>query len=99
MLRQALEAESSPSKMRLLEQYAGHLRQQLIEAINHPQHREKPLSGLKIVVDAGNGSGGFFASQVCVQGLGPLHVAFGPAEQTTVLSDLCVCWHSRVGSI
>ncbi len=56
--------DSTPSKMPLLEQYAGHLRQQLIEAIDHPQNRGKPLSGLKIVVDAGNGSGGFFASQV-----------------------------------
>jgi hypothetical protein len=66
VLKQALESESAPSKLNLLEQYAGHLRQQLVEAIDHPQHREEPLSGLKIVVDAGNGSGGFFASQVCV---------------------------------
>lgn len=66
VLQQALEAKSAPSKFKLLDQYAGHLRQQLVGAIDHPQHREKPLSGLKIVVDAGNGSGGFFASQVCL---------------------------------
>jgi len=64
VLQQALAIQSTPSKWPLLEKYAGHLRQQLIEAIDHPQHREKPLTGLKIAVDAGNGSGGFFASQV-----------------------------------
>lgn len=64
VLQQALAVQSSPSKWPLLEKYAGHLRQQLVDAINHPQHREKPLMGLKIAVDAGNGSGGFFASQV-----------------------------------
>lgn len=64
MLQQALAANSSPSEWQLLDQYAGHLRQQLIEAIDHPQHKEQPLTGLKITVDAGNGSGGFFASKV-----------------------------------
>jgi phosphomannomutase len=64
VLQQALAAESSPSTWQLLDKYAGHLRQQLIEAINHPQHKDKPLTGLKITVDAGNGSGGFFASKV-----------------------------------
>ncbi len=32
--------------------------------VNHPQHFETPLEGLKIVVDAGNGSGGFYAQRV-----------------------------------
>jgi phosphomannomutase len=69
VLQQALTSHSSPSSWQLLQQYGGHLRQQLVEAINHPQHREQPLKGLKIVVDAGNGSGGFFASQVGGAGL------------------------------
>lgn len=63
-MQQALAAQVSPSTWQLLDAYAGHLRQQLIEAINHPQHKEKPLTGLKITVDAGNGSGGFFAAKV-----------------------------------
>ncbi len=57
---------SKTKKAPLLETYAGHLRSVIIEAVDHPSHRERPLEGLKIVVDAGNGSGGFFAEQVCV---------------------------------
>lgn len=75
VIQQALLAQSAPTEQQLLSQYAGHLRQQLIEAINHPQHRDKPLTGLHIAVDAGNGSGGFFASQVglvCGDALMPL---------------------------
>lgn len=72
VIQQALAAQSKPTQQQLLQQYAGHLRQQLIEAINHPQHRVKPLTGLHIAVDAGNGSGGFFASQVCMWGTGSL---------------------------
>ncbi len=34
------------------------------EAVNHPEHYEQPLQGLKIIVDAGNGAGGFYASKV-----------------------------------
>lgn len=64
VMQQALAAQPSPSTWQLLDTYAGHLRQQLIEAIDHPQHKEKPLTGLKITVDAGNGSGGFFAAKV-----------------------------------
>ncbi|PHV62951.1 phosphomannomutase/phosphoglucomutase [Cyanobacterium aponinum UTEX 3221] len=32
--------------------------------VNHPQHFEQPLKGLKIIVDAGNGAGGFYAEKV-----------------------------------
>ncbi len=34
------------------------------EAVNHPEHYEQPLQGLKIIVDAGNGAGGFYAGKV-----------------------------------
>jgi phosphomannomutase len=34
------------------------------QAVNHPQHFEQPLQGLKIIVDAGNGAGGFYAQKV-----------------------------------
>jgi len=33
-------------------------------AVNHPDHFEQPLTGLKIVVDAGNGAGGFYVDKV-----------------------------------
>lgn len=42
--------------------------QQLVEAIrqgvNHPNHFEQPLQGFTILVDAGNGAGGFYADRV-----------------------------------
>lgn len=48
----------------LMDDYAAHLRAIITKALNS----DKPLEGLKITVDAGNGSGGFFATRV----LGPL---------------------------
>ena len=48
--------------------YCAYLRGLMVDAIRHPQHRDQPLKGLKIVVDPGNGGGGFMATQV----LGPL---------------------------
>lgn len=44
--------------------YAGTLVQKIRAAVNDPDDYDRPLKGLKIVVDAGNGAGGFFASQV-----------------------------------
>ncbi|MEM9089061.1 MAG: phosphomannomutase/phosphoglucomutase [Cyanobacteria bacterium P01_F01_bin.53] len=44
--------------------YADGLVQQIRKAVNHPEHYEQPLKGLKIIVDAGNGAGGFYASKV-----------------------------------
>ena len=44
--------------------YAAGLANQIREAVNHPTDFSQPLKGLKIVVDAGNGAGGFFADQV-----------------------------------
>jgi len=42
--------------------------QQLVEkiriSVNHPLNFEQPLQGLKIIVDAGNGAGGFYADRV-----------------------------------
>jgi hypothetical protein len=47
----------------LLDAYAAHLRSVIVDAVDHPAYRDKPLTGLKIAVDAGNGSGGFFADK------------------------------------
>jgi phosphomannomutase len=61
---QAVKTPATPSSWPLLSKYAEHLREMIIAGIKHPQTPDKPLSGLKIAVDAGNGSGGFFATQV-----------------------------------
>ncbi len=44
--------------------YADQLVQKIRTAVNHPNHFDQPLQGLKIIVDAGNGAGGFYASKV-----------------------------------
>lgn len=45
----------------LMSLYCDHLKKLIIDGV---QQGEKPLEGMKIVVDAGNGSGGFFAKKV-----------------------------------
>lgn len=47
----------------LLSRYSEHLRELIKEGVKAANF-EKPLSGLHIVVDAGNGAGGFFATKV-----------------------------------
>ncbi|NJM98271.1 MAG: phosphomannomutase/phosphoglucomutase [Phormidesmis sp. RL_2_1] len=44
--------------------YSNGLVQQIRQAVNHPEHYDQPLKGLHIVVDAGNGAGGFYAGKV-----------------------------------
>jgi phosphomannomutase len=44
--------------------YADQFVSKIRAAVNHPEHYEQPLKGLKIIVDAGNGAGGFYASKV-----------------------------------
>jgi phosphomannomutase len=44
--------------------YADQFVSKIRTAVNHPEHYEQPLKGLKIIVDAGNGAGGFYASKV-----------------------------------
>ena len=46
-----------------MRQYAARLRSLIIEGVDAPE-REQPLKGFHIVVDAGNGAGGFYASEV-----------------------------------
>ncbi|WP_204137904.1 phosphomannomutase/phosphoglucomutase [Halomicronema sp. CCY15110] len=48
----------------LISAYAAELVRQIRAAVNHPDHFDEPLQGLNIVVDAGNGAGGFYADQV-----------------------------------
>ncbi len=44
--------------------YAAYIRNIIIQSVNHPEHPDTPLLGWHILVNAGNGAGGFFASQV-----------------------------------
>lgn len=44
--------------------YANILVEKIREGVGHPQNRQQPLKGFKIIVDAGNGAGGFFAHKV-----------------------------------
>ncbi|MGF1516816.1 MAG: phosphomannomutase/phosphoglucomutase [Nodosilinea sp.] len=48
----------------LIAAYSAGLVQQMRQSVNHPEHYDQPLQGLNIIVDAGNGAGGFYASQV-----------------------------------
>lgn len=47
----------------LLSLYANHLKNTICKKLNSSEDK-KPLSGLKIVVDAGNGDAGFFVSKI-----------------------------------
>ncbi len=47
----------------LLDRYAAYLRSAIVRKLG-AKDGEKPLSGLKIVVDAGNGDAGFFVSKI-----------------------------------
>lgn len=46
-----------------MSRYSADLRDMVKKAVNSPDY-EKPLTGFKIVVDAGNGAGGFYARDV-----------------------------------
>lgn len=45
----------------IIEAYSLHLRNIIVNSLGH---KDKPLNGLSIAVDAGNGGGGFFAEKV-----------------------------------
>ncbi len=51
-------------KTSFMKRYAETLRNKIIEGVDSETDREHPLKGMKIVVDAGNGAGGFYATDV-----------------------------------
>ncbi|CAA0820556.1 phosphoglucomutase- putative / glucose phosphomutase- putative [Striga hermonthica] len=53
-----------PNRVTFMSAYAEHLRNIIKQKVNHPLHYESPLQGFKIIVNAGNGSGGFFTWDV-----------------------------------
>ena len=48
----------------LLEDYSRVLVDKIIKGVDSKINHDKPLAGMKIIVDAGNGAGGFFAEKV-----------------------------------
>ena len=56
--------EKMPLKVDLMDTYSSFLRKKIIHEVADPENREKPLKNLKIVVDAGNGAGGFYAKKI-----------------------------------
>ncbi|WCJ33568.1 phosphoglucosamine mutase family protein [Euphorbia peplus] len=56
--------KSLPTKVDFMSEYARHLRDIIKAGVNHPLHYDTPLEGFKIIVNAGNGSGGFFTYNV-----------------------------------
>lgn len=56
---EVLDSVTAPV-VNLMDDYAAHL----VQVIRHGSSSEKPLAGLKIVVDAGNGAGGYFVANV-----------------------------------
>ncbi|MBP3442114.1 MAG: phosphomannomutase/phosphoglucomutase [Clostridia bacterium] len=61
---EALVADASKiSDVDYMSEYAAHLRDMIRKGVN-AENYEKPLDGFKIIVDAGNGIGGFYAENV-----------------------------------
>ena len=54
----------SPLQVDFLPQYSAFLRDLIKKGVANKDGYHFPLAGFHIVVDAGNGSGGFFADQV-----------------------------------
>jgi phosphomannomutase len=48
----------------LISAYSDFLVEKIRKGVNHPSAYNTPLAGFRIVVDAGNGAGGFFADKV-----------------------------------
>lgn len=48
----------------LIGRYSNHLVSLIRDGIHSKTHFDRPLEGFKIIVDAGNGAGGYFAEQV-----------------------------------
>ncbi|KAM0058677.1 putative phosphotransferase (phosphomutase) [Helianthus debilis subsp. tardiflorus] len=56
--------KTTPTRVDFMSVYAKHLRDIFKERVNHPHHYDTPLQGFQIIVNAGNGSGGFFTFDV-----------------------------------
>jgi phosphomannomutase len=52
------------SQVDFISEYAAIIIDIIRKGVNHPTNYDMPLEGLKIIVDAGNGAGGFFADRI-----------------------------------
>lgn len=57
-------SETVAAPCALLDRYSVHLTDLIRKGIQDEDHYEMPLQGFKVIVDAGNGAGGFFAEKV-----------------------------------
>lgn len=62
--KSSADTEISSVSLDYLSIYCEQLKTMIRNGVNDAENFEKPLSGLKIVVDAGNGVGGFYAEKV-----------------------------------
>ncbi len=58
------EEKGKVQSIDFISEYANFLVKTIRKGVNDPAQYDTPLSGLKIIVDAGNGAGGFFAGKV-----------------------------------
>lgn len=58
------ECAGKIEEVKLMATYSKHLRDKIISEVAGAESSEKPLAGLKIVVDAGNGAGGFYVRDI-----------------------------------
>jgi phosphomannomutase len=58
------KTEGKIAKHDFIAVYADQFVEKIRKSVNHPEHYDQPLKGLKIIVDAGNGAGGFYADRV-----------------------------------
>ena len=59
-----IDQQGEITKRDFISIYAAKLVETIRQGVNHPDNFEQPLSELKIVVDAGNGAGGFYVDKV-----------------------------------
>lgn len=59
-----LENKGQVHKIDFISEYSNLLADMIRKGVSSSQNYDKPMSGFKIVVDAGNGAGGFFAKKV-----------------------------------
>lgn len=62
----ASESAGSVEVFDYISKYARYLADAIRKEVQDPDNYQEPLRGMKIIVDAGNGAGGFFAEKVLV---------------------------------
>ncbi len=95
------EETGTVTEIDFISDYASFLVETIRKGVNDTDRYNEPLKGLKIIVDAGNGSGGFFADKVLLplgadihgsqfldpDGTFPNHVP--NPEDSTAMSSIC----------